>query len=1008
MQKYPGGDTPGRYPQDKVDALKAAVAALDADLLEELPATLEAVDALVQAAEEALQTLQDTPKNPFSLESGYYHIKALWYNDGEPRYMGGDLKDGQALGVWGYYDDIEETVTAARILWKIENKGDGTYDMVSMYNDGRFTQIARSEQVVMDKNSSSLMAFDVFTTDDEGNTYVDIRVSTDVPEDGVAYYGYLHQAGHNNGGGTNGTVVGWGGTWNWANANEGEGLDCVIGLYGCGGSEWTFEPVDDSEAEQIIADFEPYKNKFVWLDDFRHMITDAKPLIEKAKDLVDTTQPLIHSADQLANNPCSDSAEGQHIEYLIDGNGDTFWHTDWHGNFTAEDHHFLQVELDDVVDVVAFQIKRRNTTSGNQINKWTVYGFDDNNPDQTADEGDWLADIETPYEGGNNTSVHMSDAFKTNKHKILRFYCAGTCNNDGSQGSNDKFFHIAEFQLYPANLTATPTSQYAQMGDVATTLEGLVEQYEFAEDEDLEYDDYLALQAAYDAFMNYFVDPTDLRLTINDADAKLKTVIVGTNPGFYTNEGKAALADAVAKAKSYDTAGSYTQSEVNSLISEMESAIASVDEAYIPVKEGKWYRIRYGTEEEYTQYSWANTDNDATYYNASELGETEENMEDEALFGKYMVIATDEDVVIGYNDNGEVNGHRIVQLAKEDVTVGAYIYCDADEDIEDKDMSMWRFIKVGDGYAIQNKATGLFMFKDGYMRASLVPTIFTHLAAGYGQNSFIEHKLETGDEGSPMHLARYYNILTTWGSMQSDGVWSGMGGYDGRRACFFVEEVGDVAADFTSADCKMAFTPGDIYGRCFPVPLTVKDPEQGTLWTVSNLECTDDEVKVTLAKIVDPVVPAGRPFLYVAAGDYEPEAEEAISDFSFTFDKIITTPQSDNFLKGIFNSRVIDERFIGVGSGHEEEALKFNDSGATLGNHSVYITPGNDESLPSTDELVIVFDEEAQDGIQAALQNVVRKGTIYTVDGRLVGNGSLNDLKQKGVYIVNGTKVIVK
>ena len=101
-------------------------------------------------------------------------------------------------------------------------------------------------------------------------------------------------------------------------------------------------------------------------------------------------------------------------------------------------------------------------------------------------------------------------------------------------------------------------------------------------------------------------------------------------------------------------------------------------------------------------------------------------MEDEALFGKYMVIATDEDVVIGYNDNGEVNGHRIVQLAKEDVTVGAYIYCDADEDIEDKDLSTWRFIKVGDGYAIQNKATGLFMFKDGYMRASLVPTIFTH------------------------------------------------------------------------------------------------------------------------------------------------------------------------------------------------------------------------------------------------------------------------------------------
>lgn len=997
--QYPAGDTPGRYPKNLVDAFKAAIKALDADVVETLPASLEEVDALVQAAEDALTALQEATPVPFSLETGYYHIKALWYNDGDPRYMGGDLKDGQALGIWGAYDDIDDPVTAARILWYIENKGDGTYDMVSQYNDARFTQIERSADVLMDKNSSTLMAFDLVTTDDEGNTYVNIRVASDEVEDPTGYFSYLHQGGHSNGGGTGANMVGWNRTWSWADADEGEG---VIGLYGAKASEWTFEPVDESEAQQIISDFEPYKNKFVWLDDFRHMITEAKPLVEKSKDLVDTSTPLISSADQLSS-PCSDSAEGQHIEYLIDGNTGTFWHTDWHGQYNGETYHYLQVELpDNAPAVVAFSFTRRSADN-DHTTQWQVYGYNDNDFDLTMDDGEWLFEAETPFTS--NTETLTTAGFATEGFKYLRFYSMAQA---GASYGSRTYWHASEFQLYPANLEPSPTSQYAQMGDVATTLANLIEQYEFADNDDLEYDDYLDLKAAYDAFMGFFVDPTDFRLAIRDAEAKLKTIVVGTNPGFYTNEGKAALSDAITQAKAYDAAGSYNQSDINSLMGSMTSAAESVDEAFIPVKEGKWYRIRYGTEEEYAQYSWANTGNEATYYNSAELGETEENMEDEALFGKYMVPATDEDVVIGYNDDGEVNGHRIVPLAKEDITVGAYIYCDADEDIEDKDLSMWRFIKVGDGYAIQNKATGLFMFKDGYMHVSLVPTIFTHLAAGYGQNSFIEHKLETGEEGSPMHLARYYNILTTWGSMQGDGVWSGMGSYDGRRACFFVEEVGDVAPDYTSADCKMAFTPGDIYGRCFPVPLTVKDPEQGTLWTVSNLECTDDEVKVTLAKIVDPVVPAGRPFLYVAAGDYEPEADAVNSDFSFTFDKIITTPQSDHFLKGIFNSRVIDERFIGVGSGHEEKALQFNDSGSTLGNHRVYITPGNDESLPSTDELVIVFDEEAQDGIQTALQNIVRKGAIYTVDGRFIGNGNLNDLKQKGVYIINGTKVIVK
>ena len=251
------------------------------------------------------------------------------------------------------------------------------------------------------------------------------------------------------------------------------------------------------------------------------------------------------------------------------------------------------------------------------------------------------------------------------------------------------------------------------------------------------------------------------------------------------------------------------------------------------VQEGKWYRIRYGKEEEYDQYKWSKEGNgiDNRVVDEEVIGTY-----NEAIYGKYLTIAANEDEVIDTDDSGaDVMGHIVKPLALDEIVLEDYVFADADEDIENKDLSLWRFINVGDtAYVIQNKATGLFMRKDGNMRVSVSPMLFTQLVAGYGQNTFLGKTIE-GKADSPMHLARNYNILTTWGSLGSDGVWSGMGTKDGRRACFFVEEVEDVASDYSFGDFKMRLTPGDIYGRCYPVSVTAKDPAQGTLWTISSI-----------------------------------------------------------------------------------------------------------------------------------------------------------------------------
>jgi hypothetical protein len=60
-------------------------------------------------------------------------------------------------------------------------------------------------------------------------------------------------------------------------------------------------------------------------------------------------QVLLNGEKLITNNaqltsPCGDSSEGQHIEYLLDGDINTMWHSDWHGAYTAGAH-YVQVEL---------------------------------------------------------------------------------------------------------------------------------------------------------------------------------------------------------------------------------------------------------------------------------------------------------------------------------------------------------------------------------------------------------------------------------------------------------------------------------------------------------------------------------------------------------------------------------------------------------------------------------------------------------------------------------------
>jgi len=146
-------------------------------------------------------------------------------------------------------------------------------------------------------------------------------------------------------------------------------------------------------------------------------------------------------------------------------------------------------------------------------------------------------------------------------------------------------------------------------------------------------------------------------------------------------------------------------------------------------------------------------------------------------------------------------------------------------------------------------------------------------------------------------------------------------------------------------------------------------------------------------------VPGCDPSAYKADG----ESENHIFTHGYDF---VKHPLQNEAMKGTFETHNLAEGDLYVSGNH----LLVNQTGTrTVGANSVYVTP--DSNLDPTAEVQLVIDLQVEDNIAETLQRVAREGAIYTLDGRLVTQkGNLSSLRHmpKGVYIVNGIRVLVK
>ncbi len=669
---------------------------------------------------------------------------------------------------------------------------------------------------------------------------------------------------------------------------------------------------------------------------------------------------LITSADQLTSSP---TTSGHGPDQLLDGDASTYWRTEGsEGLGTEMGTQYLQAELPYECDNVYFEFTYRATGTRDFPTQWGIYGVPSNRPSAEKYDCTYLTEIYTPYD--EEVSTVKTETFDTQGFTILRFYVDGTTNEENG------YTHLGEFQIYDPSIDRETITQASVLGDVYTNMGVAIEAARNeVTGEGISSETYNALKDAYDAFIALFVDPTALRDALDEAET-VKGVVAGTDPGYWTDISLAGdLSSLIAEADAYDDASVYTQSQNDTYTEALLSLVSAIYDSAIKVETGKWYMIRYATEEEIAENGWDTSSGAA-------------NDANEALYGKYVTVAeadSDDDFnYVEYMTEGDLSS----------ICSGQSLYFDEMLDIVYDDYAKFRFINVGDtAYMVQNKATGLFLTTSGtHAAVSLTshPSLFNVSAIGYGENLLAARTLD-GESHNYLNAQLSHNLLITYSPTTA-----------GSNSGFFIEDIGEsVAADYDGTAFNLAMLYGAVRAYCYPVSITAVS---GTMYGVYV-----DGTTLTLHPMEGNTAEPGQPFIYVYGdtASYDAEAESEPVPFTHGYD-IEREAQASGKLVGMYYSDTVGSGKL-VASGN---TFIVSNSSTSLSANRAYING----DFSSDDVIVIEFSDETFDGIEQAVANVLLEGSIYSIDGKLLGKGNLNTVRSfgKGVYIINGVKVAVK
>ena len=190
------------------------------------------------------------------------------------------------------------------------------------------------------------------------------------------------------------------------------------------------------------------------------------------------------TADQLSSN-ASDYQEGQNIEYLLDGNPSTFWHSDWHNQ--VFETHYIQIDLSEPVTCDLSLYVLRRITSNNHPTKVGLY---------CSSDGDEWTRI-GQYQLGNASSGLSYTAAPLSLNGVTS-YTHLRLTIEETTGGNI-YGHFAEIRLYEGEYIGP--SYLMDLGNNATAFKQTIDEAAAVDESDIDEALLASLQQAYDDFV---------------------------------------------------------------------------------------------------------------------------------------------------------------------------------------------------------------------------------------------------------------------------------------------------------------------------------------------------------------------------------------------------------------------------------------------------------------------------------------------------------------------------
>ena len=963
---FVAGTTPGTYDAQAVAAYKAA---FDAAQVVDSPEGDDLTDEQVQKLKSDLETtLAAVQKAMIHFQDGYYRFISAFASYAEQQEGAQkaiyDAKDGGLS--WKNLDQYDVTM-----IWNVAyNEATGFYKVTNVGTGNGLNDCSQSARATTTTAAEgNELQFITVGANEEFETAFGLLLSTKSPTNNK--YAFYHTGGHSGGAGVQGNIVGW--------SVEENVLD---------GSTWLIHSVSQAEVDAAIEKSANQEKQDKLDAELAELLNNASTDFNKAASYIKSETGLITSASQYSS-PYSQNdlgnADGGNLAdgVLNDNDGSTYWHSFWGGGNVANGVHYLQIEAVNSDDFVIYY-KRRSGASNDHLTKMSVYA--NNTPDGEKEDWTLLAKVDFPYAapGEELTSTLIEQNGQT--YNYYRLYEEATTTN-GGRG----YWHAAEIQFFPSQLD--PESQLGQMcanpanKAIVDALKAAIANAQKVAAGTTTQADVDALKKAYADFQGIFVDPTVLKEAIAAAKTVAAGIVEGTKPGFYEAGAGSALNAAIDNAEkllnsSFDEAS--VESTAKSLTDEVENAQGKV----IKLQANKWYNIKAPTEEMYETYGW---DKSNVSGNQAWFGRYE------SLYGMAFAVGTlNKTGDITTDDNGTEHENYAQEILSDNASEGMGAYLFSENDLTNTDAAAFRFIPVEEGYAIQNKATGLFLKAagtSGSVSLSTMPSTFKPDYIGYGEIVFRAFNLN-GDAQSALHIQKNYNSLVTWGVYEA-----------GTNSALMIEEVD---ADDEIGSFTKSTRTGGVYAYVNAVEVTYEDNVYG----VMGIYNVDGQTHLALKEME--VVPAGVPYIWTDGEvdnyneDHADEMTEAKA--TVTGKTIVTETQVANGLTGTLKANIEAATGNVIINGTTAAATETNNIVAGRAYLNVAACPAITEEEAVQADVDIVISGEVT-AIESVMANIAKAGAVYNMNGQLISKkATLKDVKAmgRGMYILNGVKILVK